>query len=103
MLKSPCFRKCEIHPSRRTSLLEMMLGNDLLTPGLSPAWSTLTFPGHMLAPVWPEKIQSNQVTVPDRRRFGHVDVVSAGRCSHVWRGGGKRGRGVRQGTEKQSS
>jgi hypothetical protein len=29
--------------------------------------------------------------VTDRGRIGHVDVVVASRCLHVWMGGGKRG------------
>jgi hypothetical protein len=36
--------------------------------------------------------------VPDRRRFGHVDVVSYSKSSHVWMGRGDKGRlGARQG------
>jgi hypothetical protein len=33
------------------------------------------------------------VAVPDRRRFGHVDVVSDSKCLHVWTGRGEKGDG----------
>ncbi len=29
--------------------------------------------------------------VPERRRFGHVHVVSGSKCSHVWAGRGEKG------------
>jgi hypothetical protein len=31
-----------------------------------------------------------QLAEPDRRRFGHVDVVFSSKCLHVWMGKGRR-------------
>ncbi len=48
-----------------------------------------------LFPVFERKTTSSNiylVHVPNRRRTGHVDVVVVSKCSHVWMGGGKRGK-----------
>ncbi len=39
--------------------------------------------------VFPYKVQV--FIVPNRRRIGHVVVIIASKCSHVWMGGGKMG------------
>jgi hypothetical protein len=48
---------------------------------------------------WSTNTEETQVIcVPDRRRFGHVDVVSGSKCSHMWMGQGEKGTvGDRQG------